>query len=717
MASIEVVKALTPDMDGDAIGGTVNLITRSPFDYPGRRVRFTAGGGYGALRGNPIYQGKFSWSDRFGVNNNFGFTITANWDRTDKGAHNSEKEWGGEEDINNNEIPFALQDMDLRDYYNIRDRYGLGGSFEFRPNPQHRFYVNGMWNRFNDDQERARKRFRFDRGDYQDPAGTVVEGARMVVQSEVRVEELLQTQFSGGGAHQFDKYSLDYKVAFSSAEEKHPEQIESEFEVRGIDFRLDFADPEFPKFSVTNDVDIYDPSIFELQGIDYRETSASDQNIVGGVNFLMPFSMGGLASELKLGGKVRLKEKDRKDNRIGYDWEGSDTTLAAFVSDRETSDFLNGNYRYGPQPDRDKVEQFFKANRDQQGLLEGEENYWDSRGQSYLAKENIYAGYGMLTFNYRQMMVLAGARYEASSNEYEGTVLLFDDNGDFASATDTTGDRSTSFFLPSLHLKYQITPVTNARVAVTRSIARPNYFDLVPYISIDPDGEDLRQGDPDLKTTEAWNFDIMGEHYLLGIGVISGGFFYKSLDNLIFELRAEIDDPQSPYDGWDFRGPVNGGKATLYGFELNWQQRFTFLPSFWSGFGVYANWSKTWAKSDLIEDVREDVNALPGQAGDVGNLALSYERNKFSSRVSVMYQNRYLIEVGGDPNGDQDQWRESHLQFDISGLYKILPYMDVFLEFVNISDEPKVEYLGISDRPIKQEYYSWWLRGGLRFSL
>ena len=716
MASIEVVKALTPDMDGDAIGGSVNLITRSPFDYPGRRVRFTAGGGYGDLRGNALYQGKFSFSDRLGQNKNYGFTLTANWDRTDKGAHNSEKGWGSEVDINDNEIPFALQEMDLRDYYNLRDRYGLGGSFEFRPNTQNRFFINGMWNRFIDDQDRARKRFRIDRGDYQDPAGTIVEGTRIVVQSEVRTEELLQTQLSAGGAHQFGKYSLDYKLAYSAAEEKHPEQIESEFEVRGVDMRLNFSDPQFPKFTVTNDVDIYDPSIFELQGIDYRETFASDNNKVGAVNFLMPFSLGGLASELKIGGKVRMKEKDRDDTRIGYSWEGDDTTLAAFVSDRETNDFLNGNYRYGPQPDRDKVETFFKANRDRQGLLEGEENYWDSRGQSYVAKENIYAGYGMFTVNYSDLMVLAGARYEASSNEYQGTVLLFDDNGDFASATDTTGDRTDGYFLPSLHLRYQISPVTNARFAVTRTIARANYFDLVPYLSIDPDGEELREGNPELKTTEAWNFDIMGEHYLLGIGVISGGFFYKALDNLIFELRDQIDDPQSPYDGWDFRGPVNGGKATLYGFELNWQQRFTFLPSFWSGFGIYANYSKTWATSDLIPEEREDVDALPGQAGDVGNLSLSYEKYKFSGRVCIMYQSKYLIEVGGDPNGDQDQWRDKHLQFDISALYKILPYMDIFAEFVNVSNEPKVEYLGISDRPIQQEYYSWWMRAGLRFA-
>jgi len=268
-----------------------------------------------------------------------------------------------------------------------------------------------------------------------------------------------------------------------------------------------------------------------------------------------------------------------------------------------------------------------------------------------------------------------------------------------------------------VHFKYQIGRMTNTRVAFTRTIARPNYFDLVPFLSVDPDGEELRQGNPELNTTTSNNLDLMAEHYFVGVGVVSGGFFYKWMDNIIFELRGSIDSPGSPYDGWDFRGPVNGGKAELYGLEINWQQQLTFLPGVLSGFGIYANYTKIWAKSDLIPESREDVDALPGQASDVGNVALSYEWGPFSSRISLMYQDKFLIEVAGDPTGDADQWQDSHLQLDISASYKIIPELDIFAEFINLSNTPKVEYVGISDRPILQEYYSWWMRGGLRFSL
>jgi TonB-dependent receptor len=717
VASIEVVKALTPDMDGDAIGGTVNLVTRSAFDYSGMRLRATVGGGYASLRGNPIYQGKLSYSNRFGADQNFGLTFTANWDHTDKGAHNSEKEWDTTEDINDNVIPWAMGDMDLRDYYNVRDRYGFGATFEYRPGDNSRFFIEGMWNKLNDDQQRGRKRLRFSRGDYQDPEGTVIADAEIRPIMETRVEELYQSQASAGGEHQLGNIQLDYRLSYSYGRELHPDQLSSEFRLRHIDFKLDFSDPKFPAYTVTNGVDINNPDLYNFNGMDYRTTTASNANIVGGFNLKVPFSLAGLASELKFGGKYRMKRKDRNDTRWGYDWEGDDFTMKDYVWDKQTPDFLDDHYNYGPQPDPDKMWDFFSRWRDNPDGLVGEKDIWDSKGQSYNAKEHIYAGYAMATVNWDRMMVLLGGRYEATSNEYTGTHLIFDDSGDLSSATDTTGDRDKSDFLPMVHFKYQLARMSNLRLAVTKTLARPNFFDLVPFLSVNPDDEEIRQGNPDLKTTTAWNIDAMFEHYFVGVGVASGGFFYKSLDNIIFELRGDIENPTSPYDGWEFRGPVNGGKATLTGFEVNWQQQFTFLPGMWAGIGIYANYTRIWAKSDLIEETREGVDALPGQSGNVGNLALSYEWGGLSLRASLMYQDKYLIEVSGDPTGEADQWRDEHLQLDLSGSYKIIPELDVFAEFVNVSNTPKVEYIGIPNRPIKQEYYSWWMRAGVRFSL
>ena len=137
----------------------------------------------------------------------------------------------------------------------------------------------------------------------------------------------------------------------------------------------------------------------------------------------------------------------------------------------------------------------------------------------------------------------------------------------------------------------------------------------------------------------------------------------------------------------------------------------------WGGFGIYANYTKTWASSDLIKDFREGEDFLPGQSGDIGNLALSYEWGKFSSRVSFMYQGEYLQEVGGAADGSEDIWNDDFFSIDISATYKIIPELDIFAEFVNVTDAPDVEYIGIGDRPVLQEYTDWWMRVGLKFSM
>jgi TonB-dependent receptor len=715
MASLEVVKALTPDLDGDAIGGTVNLITRSAFDYSGMRLRATLGGGYSNLRGTGLYQGKFSYSNRFGDNQNMGLTITANYDRTDKGQHNSEKEWGDRSDINGDDIPWALRDVDLRDYYNVRDRYGFGATFEYRFDANNRIYVGGMYNDFTDDQERNRNRFRFDRGDY-GPGGTSVTGARNYLITTQRIETAIQQSYNLGGSHLLGQNMLDWKVAYSGASEEADPQIESEWEVRGTDWRIDFSEDQFPIWTQTNanEVDAMDPNVYEIQGFDWRHRTASDRNVVGAVNFKMPMNLGGVSSELKFGGKLRDKQKEREDTRIRYSWEGDDLGMGPYATVQTSRDFLKDKYVFGPSPDAKKVEQLFYESRDN-GNIEGEEDYWDSRGQTFVAKEQIYAGYAMLTMNWADFMVLGGGRYEGTKNDYTGTLLLFDDNGDFSSASDVTSDRNYGMFMPMLHTKWNFDRMGNLRLAATRTMARPNYWDLVPFQSIDPDGEEIVKGNPDLEVTTAWNFDLMAEYYFVGVGVLSGGLFHKELDNIIFINQGRIEGGE--FDGYDVEQPLNGGKAQLTGFEVNWQQQLNFLPGFWAGFGIYANYTHTWANSDLIKDFREDVKALPGQAGDIGNVALSYEWGPITSRVSMMYQGNYLIEVGGEADGSEDIYVDNFLTVDISAAYKIIPQLDVFVEFVNLTDAPDVEYIGVTSRPTLQEYNNWWMRAGVKFSM
>ena len=141
VASIEVTKALTPDQDADAIGGSVNLVTRSAFDSEDPIYRFSLGSGYGDLMGKPLYQGDFVLAKKFGEKQNIGLTISGNYYQSNRGSDNNEMKWGDREDINGNDIPWALRDLQLRDYIVNRDRYGIAADFEYRPDENNTFFL------------------------------------------------------------------------------------------------------------------------------------------------------------------------------------------------------------------------------------------------------------------------------------------------------------------------------------------------------------------------------------------------------------------------------------------------------------------------------------------------------------------------------------------------------------------------------------------------
>ncbi len=710
LASVEVTKALTPDMDGDAIGGSINLVTRSAFDYPGRRIDITAGSGYANLDAKPIGQGKIHYSNVFGNNRKLGLTFTANWDQKQRGAHNTEPRWADKEDINKNKIPFALSEVTLMDYNSTFTRYGVGGGLEYRLSDNHQWNLRGLYSLFRDDTWRGRNRLRVDRGKYLSPDGWLTQDSRIVRDHTWRIEYLYQQNYSFGGLHKFGTATLDYTAAYSFANEEHPDQYLSEWDFdKKVNLALDLSLPEAPKWTFANIADSlqYDPTLYTLSQFDYRNTTASNTITTGAANFKMPYHLLGNPAEFKIGIKATRSKKDRDEDRWRYKWTGKrKIKLNELVSSEEETDFFNGEYKvFGPVPDKDKVADFLKAYKNDS--MSVELRYWDSEGQNYVANEGVYAYYAMTTVNIGKFMFLGGWRHEFTQNDYDGTQLFFNDKGAFSSMERVKEKRDYNNILPMAHLRYRLTPMTNLRFAYTHAISRPNYWDYAPYFFVDPSGKKIDSGNPDLKPTTSKNVDLMFEHYFSGVGVASGGLFYKKLDDIIYVETSKVSG--GTWDGFTKEQAINGGSANLYGFELNWQQELSFLPGFLSGFGIYTNYTHTWSDAEMLG--REGV--LPGQAGDVGNVSLSYEKYGFSARLSASYRDKFIVAVGQDK--PRDEWMDKHLQVDFSATYNILPWMQAYFDAINLTNEPSYKYLGERARPLVVEYFSWWLKGGLKF--
>lgn len=709
LSSIEVIKAATPDLDGSAIGGTVNLITRSALDYEKDIFNVTAGAGYSDISGKGLYQGGLNYGTRLGENKNVGIMFSASYLRSDKGSDNNQMEWG-EIETPAGDLPWGLTTLELRDYIVNRERLGFTGGIEYKPDNDTKLSLKGIYNHYSDYENRHTLGIAVDKGDYN--SATSISDAE--IEKHLKNRRQVQNLFSltGKGEHNLGDLFLDYALTYGISEELELDHISPTFVLdKDVNLTLNLADTDIPLYTITNRAAGYelDPANYEFDEIEFQDNSTTNKEFTAAVNLKIPYNFAGYQAELKFGGKLDMKKKDRDDKVWEYGWEGDDPVLLSqFVGDYKPENFLGGKYNLGSVPDPKKIESFFNQNKN--GLLEGEVNREDTDGGSFDADEDIYAAYAMTTVNFDDLMLLAGFRYEMTGNKYNGNEVIFDDEGDYASTLKRSADNSYSNFLPMIHLRYKLSPQTNFRAAFTNGIARPNYYDLVPYRIVFEEDEEMAIGNPTIKPTTAYSFDLMLEHYFEGIGIVSGGVFYKGLSDIIFE--SVYEEVGGQYDGYEVYQSVNGGSATLFGFEVNWQQQLSFLPGFLNGLGIFVNYTYTTSNADLPG---RDGATLPGQAGNVGNIALSYQKYGFSAQLSLNYHSKYIDIVGED--SQNDIYYDDHVQLDFSANQQILSGLSAYVQILNLTDAPLRYYIGDTKRPIQREFYSWWVQAGFKFNL
>lgn len=722
VSSIEVNKAITPEMDADAIGGSVNLITKSASDYPGMVLKATAAGGFNEIVSDMNFQGAITYGDRFGEDKDWGILFSGSYYHTNRGSDNNE--FGYDDTDFGGDDVYVIEDFELRDYVLTRARLGLSLALDKQFSENSKVYLRGIFNKFDDDENRYRFTIKADKDNYTNSADVAEpfeddgdwEGMEFVRDLKDRYETQQIYGITAGGEHLISNFKLDYQFTYAYAHEDEPDRRDTEFAMKFDTLRWNLSDPDFPGIVYTDK----NPSSFneyEFEEMVYEENLTKDNDITGQLNLAMPFDFGMTNGEFKIGGKLRSKNKDRENNITIYDGYDGDFTLDQVLGDHEDENFLDGEYdsKITRNADPDKVNDFFDANESKFEKNQGESDY-DSFSENYESTETIIAGYAQGRFNFDGLMLLAGARFEMTNIDYTGYVLDFDGD-DITSNQQVNKTKDYSNIFPMIHARYYFSKDFLARAAFTTSIARPRHFDLVPYQIINRDDEELLEGNPELDPTTSTNMDLMLEYYIKPIGIISGGFFYKSLANYIFMKKTVLPDDDPAFPEYEKEQPVNGEDATLIGFELNIQHQFTYLPGFLSGFGVYANYTYTDSKAkyfmlDDDDNVTTLESALPGQSENVMNFSLSYEKSGFSARISANYHGNYIDEIT-----DKEETYihyDNHLQIDFSASYDITEKISVFTEILNLTDAPLRYYQGVSDRPIQQEFYKRWGHLGVR---
>ncbi|MEM1042229.1 MAG: TonB-dependent receptor [Bacteroidota bacterium] len=666
LAGVELFKALTPDKDADAIGGTVNLVVREA--PTGLRGRVRALGGYSDLEGsveNLRLDGNVS--NRF-LGDRLGVVATANFQQTPRGYEGFQADFNPRTLV---EIETRSLEVDRRE--EVRTRYGASLTTDYRL-PGGGVQLRGLYSRSERDQDRLRIRYRIEETD-----------AERAVRTQLRTDDLV----SGGlsGEHAFPRLRVDYSLSASQSLGRTPEGWDARFRqttaFEGL-ASTDFADASREQIADSAGAALDETFFRSIRRVRER---TRDRDLTAALNLAAPFRLAdALAVELRAGGKFRGKRRTQdysRDEVISSDIERyaeeNDLPLLDGTTDPAAFPYFlddEGDAADGlsllETPDRDAIA---TLDADLDPFYESHP-FFDQR--DYEADEDIAAGYALAEVNAGPLLVVGGVRYERTSTGFSGTTgtytsdlqrLLnsFEDAqmanpdttfAEFFSVRDTTGAQDYGAWFPQVTARYRVTDFLDVRAAVTRTLARPDYVDLVAYENVDEINNEIERGNTDLQPTFAWNYDA-GVSAYTRYGLFAVGGFYKRLAGFQYDQFFDefIED-----EGRTFRifQTVNGEAATVWGVELEAQANFLFLPGVLSGFLLNANYAWTQSEAEFpiqygigfdaetfrtvfASETRTD--ALPGQAEHVANLTLGYERGGFSGRLSLSYQGAFLVSV------------------------------------------------------------------------
>lgn len=708
---IEVNKAITPDMDADAIGGSVNLVTRSaPYN---QRVSLTLGSGYNILAEKPIYNGALVFGNRF-FNNKLGVIASASYHNHQLGSDNFESEWDYLDEENKDETAFT-EEIQIRQYYLQRIRQSYSISFDYKLSENHTLFINGIYNQRNDWENRYRTIYKDIEFDEESLSWIgVMEKETKGGNSDIknaRLEDQRMMNFSIGGDHQFGKIKADWTAFYSKASEERPNERYLVYEVEDLIFTTDFSDKSAPKITgvspATSGNFSSDYSFGELTE-EFQYTEDIDKNFK--MNLTIPLLENEFKNCFKLGFGYKGKEKMRDNKLFEYsplDEDAFNINTLNNLEDFTKDNFLVGDYETGKQ-----IAKKYLGNLDlTNASLFEEEIVAEAEAGDFNATEDIVAGYLMVNQNLGQKLsLIGGVRIENTTQEYQGN--QYDADEDENTPTEKVS-KSYINILPGLHIKYDLDKTTIIRVAWTNTLARPSYFSLVPYREIEREDNEIAIGNPDLTPTTSMNFDLMFEKYFKTIGIISSGIFYKDIKDFIVTETHE----DYLFDGttWDtYSQPINGGNATIFGFEAAFQRQLDFLPGFWKGFGLYANYTYTTSTvSDFrIEGRKDEDISLPGTAEHTFNGSLSYDNKRLSCRASINYTTDFVEEFGDE--AFYDRYYDKTVYLDINANFAITPKFRVYAEANNLLNQPLRYYQGTSSRIMQAEYYNVRLQFGVK---
>lgn len=702
--TIEVNKTLMPDQDGDAIGGSINLVTKNS---PRRlTLNAVAGTGYNWISRKAQMNFGLTIGNRF-FNDRLGIMVSASYNNAPSGSYNTEFIWGKDD-----AGKLYLSDYQIRQYYVTRERQSYSLSADWKFNDFNKIWFKGIFNNRNDWENRYRTTLKDITPDGVADVRVQTKGGSHDNRN-ARLERQRTMDFTLGGENRLGFLSLDWRIGYARASEERPNERYIDFRLKKQHFSFDLSNPRTPFATPDEGSTMLLDDKFSLKDLTQQQEDITEQDLKASLDFKTRLSD---RSKLKFGFKFVNKTKDKEIDYYEYtpvDKKGFNKDALAHSVNESTDRFMpSSRYQTGSFISK----QFLGSlNLDDASLFEKAQVAEELAG-NYNARENVTAGYIRLDSRITDNLNFTGGlRVENTALRYTGRI--YDDESGTVSKTDP---ESSSYinFLPSMIFKWDVNKDFMIRAGYNQSISRPKYSALVPGMNIKRGDNEIVIGNPGLKATTSHNIDLNAEYYWKSIGLVSAGLFYKRIEGFIVD-EVSFNHEYEGHVWTKFTQPKNGGNANIFGAEFSYQRDFSFIAPALRCVGLYGTYTYTHSRvTDFNFEGRENEKglSLPGSPEHTANVSLYFEKFGLSARLSFNYASDFIDEMGASKFYDRYYDSVKYMDFNISYTFGKKTKFTIYADCTNLLNQPLRYYQGSKDLTMQQEYYGVKINGGIKVS-
>jgi len=737
--SVELVRAPTPDMPANAIGGQVNMISRRGFDRRERLTELTLGSRSIFRPGmeGPRYRDRFAldqvvfrYGDAFSVaggERNLGVDFTVSHNESffsSNGLANSAASYlfptaanGLPSTLQRSfavqefaDRPVRLRTVGLNLDYRVSDRTSVYWRNTLNENGHTGVAGNVTWTMSTDASPAS-----FASGStYEQQTALPNASSRSTLLSS-RGERLDSSYATSAGvSHRlFDDESglLELDVNFSNIESDGRIGSNVSAEVAGVGWTLDRrgAPGWFPRITQTAGPSIYDPASYRLTTRFDTDNVVESERRGARVNFRKDLNLA-VPAYIKTGLRYDVNEVEVDNNRVNYTYVANGPTGIASFMDPERLKYRLTNGNYGPFPF--PVQPTTGGSSDvarrpelwRQTAADAYNDVVQSKGSDSDFEETITAGYLQAGATLGKLRLMGGLRVERT----EGEGRAFETRASASAGTSSIPTlspaenlaRATKRFavpmrivgsdyvdvFPGIHFVYEPSRRLQVRASYNRSISRPPIGSVLPNNTVNEDTQVVSAGNPDLQPFAADNFEVAVQRYFEPIGLFEVSVFLKEITDYFRTIQTTIGSGsengfEGNYAGYLLSRPVNTGDARIRGIELGYQQQFSWLPGIWRGFGAFANFTYTQAEGNFGTTLFQ--KQLANQRPRTVNAGVSYVAYGWQLRLLGNWDDRFYRSGAGASS----TYADPRFILDFKGQYRINQRYELFFEGMNLTNE------------------------------